>query len=171
MVKAAKDLDRGVSSPHFRSSDGKSIMVLVTDDRNVYPMRVNVADHGSAERCCRHRWRSAASRVAADASAVLSGGDARPNEVYAVEGGSLRQLTHQNDAWIRRTGNCSDRGSEFKSKDGTDVHGLLTYPVGYVKGTKVPLLLRIHGGPNGQDAHSSAWSGRCSRPMDMRCSR
>jgi dipeptidyl aminopeptidase/acylaminoacyl peptidase len=42
---------------------------------------------------------------------------------------------------------------EFKSKDGTDIHGLLTYPVGYVKGAKAPLLLRIHGGPNGQDQH------------------
>src|SRR5437660_5230665 len=42
----------------------------------------------------------------------------------------------------------------FNSKDGTEVHGLLTYPVGYVKGTRVPLLLRIHGGPNGQDQHS-----------------
>ena len=42
----------------------------------------------------------------------------------------------------------------FKSKDGTEVHGLLTYPVGYVKGTKVPFLLRIHGGPNGQDQHA-----------------
>ncbi|MGH9846190.1 MAG: S9 family peptidase [Blastocatellia bacterium] len=30
----------------------------------------------------------------------------------------------------------------------------LTYPAGYVKGTKVPMLLRIHGGPNGQDQHS-----------------
>ena len=30
---------------------------------------------------------------------------------------------------------------------------MLTYPVGYVKGAKVPLLLRIHGGPNGQDQH------------------
>ncbi len=42
----------------------------------------------------------------------------------------------------------------FKSKDGTEVHGLLTKPVGYAAGAKVPLLLRIHGGPNGQDAHS-----------------
>ena len=41
----------------------------------------------------------------------------------------------------------------FKAKDGTDVHGLLTYPVGYVAGTKVPMLLRIHGGPKGQDSH------------------
>ncbi len=42
----------------------------------------------------------------------------------------------------------------FQSKDGTQVNALLTYPVGYVKGTKVPLLLRIHGGPNSQDQHS-----------------
>ena len=42
----------------------------------------------------------------------------------------------------------------FKSKDGTEVHGLLTKPVGYVAGTKVPFLLRIHGGPNGQDGHT-----------------
>ena len=34
------------------------------------------------------------------------------------------------------------------------MHGLLTKPVGYVAGTKIPLLLRIHGGPNGQDQHS-----------------
>src|SRR5581483_3662051 len=38
LVKAAADLDRGVSSPRF-TADGKSIMVLVTDDRSVYPAR------------------------------------------------------------------------------------------------------------------------------------
>ena len=57
----------------------------------------------------------------------------------------------------RSSPNWKSRTTEevrFKSKDGTEVHGLLTYPVGYVKGTKVPLLLRIHGGPNGQDQHS-----------------
>ena len=48
----------------------------------------------------------------------------------------------------------------FKSKDGTEVHGLLTYPVGYQAGTKVPLLLRIHGGPNGQDAHAFSFEAQ-----------
>jgi dipeptidyl aminopeptidase/acylaminoacyl peptidase len=37
----------------------------------------------------------------------------------------------------------------WKSTDGRDVEGLLTYPVGYVAGTKVPLILNIHGGPAG----------------------
>ncbi len=37
----------------------------------------------------------------------------------------------------------------WKSGDGLDVEGLLTYPVGYKSGTRVPLLLVIHGGPTG----------------------
>ncbi len=37
----------------------------------------------------------------------------------------------------------------WKSKDGREIEGLLTYPVGYQAGTKVPLILNIHGGPAG----------------------
>ncbi len=37
----------------------------------------------------------------------------------------------------------------WKSKDGQEIEGLLTYPVGYEKGKKYPLLLVIHGGPMG----------------------
>ncbi|HEX5832863.1 MAG TPA: S9 family peptidase [Pyrinomonadaceae bacterium] len=37
----------------------------------------------------------------------------------------------------------------WKSKDGRDVEGLLTYPVGYQTGQRVPLILNIHGGPAG----------------------
>ena len=41
-----------------------------------------------------------------------------------------------------------------KAKDGNEVHGLIVKPPDYVAGKKYPTLLRIHGGPNGQDAHS-----------------
>jgi dipeptidyl aminopeptidase/acylaminoacyl peptidase len=37
----------------------------------------------------------------------------------------------------------------WKSKDGLDVEGLLTYPANYEKGKKYPLILNIHGGPAG----------------------
>lgn len=151
-VKATEDLDRGVSSPRY-SADGKSITFLVTDDRSVYPARVNLSG-GGVERLMSppivvSSWNSNGGR-----SAVLSGGDKTPTEVYAVEGGSLRQITHQNDALFGELEIASTDEVSFKSKDGTEVHGLLTYPVGYVKGTRVPLLLRIHGGPNGQDQHT-----------------
>ena len=151
-VKAVEALDRGVSSPTF-SDDGKSIRFLVADDRSVYPARVDLAG-GNVERLLAppvalSSWDSAGGRLV-----VLSGSDTRHTETYAVDRGSLRQLTHQNDALFAELDIAPTEDVNFKSKDGTDVHGLLTYPVGYVKGTKVPLLLRIHGGPNGQDQHS-----------------
>ena len=37
----------------------------------------------------------------------------------------------------------------WKSKDGRDIEGLLTYPVGYQTGQRVALILNVHGGPTG----------------------
>ncbi len=87
---------------------------------------------------------------------MISGGDSKANEIYAFEGGKLRQLTHHNDELFAGLDIPTTDGVCFPSKDGTEVCGLLTYPVGYQKGTKVPTLLRIHGGPNAQDQHSFA---------------
>lgn len=38
---------------------------------------------------------------------------------------------------------------KWKSADGKEMEGLLTYPLNYQPGKKVPLLLNIHGGPAG----------------------
>jgi len=38
---------------------------------------------------------------------------------------------------------------KWKSADGMEIEGLLTYPVNYEAGKRVPLLLIIHGGPAG----------------------
>lgn len=151
-LKAAEDLDRGVSSPRF-SQDGKSIRFLVTDDRSVYPMKANLAG-GAAERLLSPpivitNWNFGGGRAI-----TMSGGDNKANEVYVWEGNSLRQLTKQNDTLLAELELGATEEIGFKSKDGTQVNALLTYPVGYVKGTRVPLLLRIHGGPNGQDQHT-----------------
>jgi dipeptidyl aminopeptidase/acylaminoacyl peptidase len=37
----------------------------------------------------------------------------------------------------------------WKSKDGKEIEGLLTFPIGYQKGQRVPLILNVHGGPAG----------------------
>jgi len=150
--KAADDLDRGVSSPRF-TADGKSIQFLVADDRSVYPVKASLSG-GAAQRLLSppvviFSWDFVAGKAVA-----ISGTDTMPGEVHVWEGNSLRQLTHQNDSLMAELDLGVTEEVGFKSKDGTQVNGLLTYPVGYVKGTKVPLLLRIHGGPNGQDQHS-----------------
>ena len=53
---------------------------------------------------------------------------------------------------------------KWKSKDGREIEGLLTYPVGYTAGTKVPLILNIHGGPAGVFQQSYI-GGRGSYPL------
>ena len=151
-LKASEDLDRGVSSPRF-SADGKSIRFLVTDDRSVYPMQANVSG-GAAQRLLPppvviSNWNTVAGRTV-----VMTGGNSKAGEVHVWDGNSLRQLTRQNDALFAELDLGVTEEINFQSKDGTKVGALLTYPVGYVKGTKVPLLLRIHGGPNAQDQHS-----------------
>lgn len=150
--KATEDLDRGVSNHRF-SADGKSITFLVTDNRSVYPMRANLAG-GNAEKLMNppivvSNWNQAKGRTV-----VLSGNNAKPSEIYAFESGNLRQLTKHNDELFAQLDLPATEEVGFTSKDGTEVFGLLTYPVGYTKGAKVPLLLRIHGGPNAQDQHS-----------------
>src|SRR5262249_53812502 len=152
LVKASAGLDRGGSAPRF-SADGKSITVLVTDDRSVYPARIGLSG-GAVERLMSPPVVVNNPTAAGGCSAVLSGGDSKHAEVYAMEGGALRQLSHQNDALFSELEIAPTEEVSFKSKDGVEVHGLLTKPVGYVAGTRVPALLRIHGGPNGQDTHS-----------------
>ena len=151
-LKAAEDLDRGVSSPKF-SADGKSIRFLVTDDRSVYPVTANLSG-GPVERLLSppvviSSWNSVGGKTV-----VMTGGNAKSNEIHVWEGNSLRQLTKQNNALFAELDLGVTEEVGFQSKDGTPVNALLTYPVGYVKGTRVPLLLRIHGGPNSQDQHS-----------------
>jgi dipeptidyl aminopeptidase/acylaminoacyl peptidase len=149
-VKALEDLDRGVSGVRF-AADGKSVIVLVTDDRSVYPASVS---RNAVVPLMNPPLVVSSLNMGGGRTVALSGNDSKPTEVYAMEGKALRRLTHQNDALIAELQIAATEEVAFKSKDGTDVHGLLTYPIGYVKGTKVPLLLRIHGGPNGQDQHS-----------------
>ncbi len=151
-LAAVEALDRGVSGPRF-STDGKSISFTVTDNRSVYPAYVNLAG-GKVERLLPSPIAISTWEREAGRSIVLSGGAVKYTEVYAFENGALRQLTHHNDALFAELDLGQTEEVNFKSKDGTDIGGLLTYPSGYVKGTKVPLLLRIHGGPNGQDQHS-----------------
>ncbi len=77
-----------------------------------------------------------------------------PAEVYAFENGALRKLTKHNDELLAQLQFATIEDFTSKSKDGTEVHGLIVKPAGYVAGAKYPTMLYIHGGPNGQDEHA-----------------
>lgn len=144
-------LDRSVSNPIW-SADGKSIQVLVEDDRNQYPAIVDVAT-GDVHREVAAPGVSYQISEHAGHTALTWTTNSDPNEIYALDHGTLRKLTHHNDALMAQLQLGQVRDISATSQDGTIVHGLLTLPPGVVAGTKSPMILFIHGGPNGQDGH------------------
>ena len=146
-------LDRPVRGPQF-SKDGKWIIFGVADDRSQYIERIPAAG-GAIEKLTPARRVVGSFTEAADgAFAVLASSDTEPPEVFALENGALRKLSHQNDEWLKNVQFGTTEEFTSTSKDGTEVHGLLVKPADYQPGRKYPTLLRIHGGPNGQDEHS-----------------
>jgi dipeptidyl aminopeptidase/acylaminoacyl peptidase len=147
----AGKLDRAVREPIYLA-DGH-LNYLVDDDRNQYPAEAELSGNGIkrllAQQGAVMGWTQAAGHIA-----VLFTNDSDPAEVYAFENGALRKITSYNDALMAELNLVSTDDIEFKSKDGTEAHGLLTKPADFKPGSPVPMILFIHGGPNGQDEHT-----------------
>ena len=148
-------LDRAVSNIAW-SADGQNISFLLQDDRTNHVATVPAENpNGAMQR------KSSGRRVIQSLSpgkdgnfAVIATSPTEFAEIYALDNGNLRQLTKHNDKLAAELQLATTEDFQSKSKDGTDVHGLITKPAGYKAGTKYPTLLIIHGGPNGQDQHS-----------------
>ena len=87
----------------------------------------------------------------------------RPAEVYVASLGSaglvnVRRLTHENDALLAQLKLNPAEDFWFKGADGDSVQGLLIKPPQYQAGKKFPVLLLIHGGPQGE--WLDQWHGR-----------
>lgn len=147
-----ESLDRGTSGPVF-AEDGQWIFFTVTDDQTQYLARVPVAGGAVEKVVSGARVVSAPSREKGH-TALTSSSDLVPGEIYAVEGSALRKLTAHNDVLVAEFQLAPAEDLAFKSKDGTEIHALLTKPIGYERGRRYPTLVRIHGGPTGQDAHA-----------------
>ncbi len=144
-------LDRAIYSPQFAAA-GRSILFTIEDDGYQYPATVDLANGTVthlAEALVVHEL-----VVAAGHTAVLVSSDQAAPEVYALEQGKLRRLTHHNDALFAQLTLGSVEDIAFRSRGGTEVHGQIVKPPDYMPGHRYPTILWIHGGPNGQDDHS-----------------
>ncbi|MGE5624090.1 MAG: prolyl oligopeptidase family serine peptidase [Bacillota bacterium] len=74
-----------------------------------------------------------------------------PAELYVMDSlkAKPKRLTHFND-FVDGLALGRSVGVDWKSEDGFAEDGVLTYPAGYEQGRKYPLVLVIHGGPEGQ---------------------
>ena len=148
-------LDRAVSNIAW-SADGQNISFLLQDDRTNHVATVPAENpNGAIQRTSSGRRVIQALSPGKDSNfAVLATEPNKLTEVYALEGSNLRQLTKHNQALLDELQLATTEDFQSKSKDGTDVHGLIVKPAGFKAGTRYPTLLIVHGGPNGQDQHA-----------------
>ena len=142
-------LDRNVSHPVW-SDDGRTIRFIVEDDGTARIAEIGAG--GGAVRSVLDGFRvfSMPSRAKGGGLAVLLSTPLAPPEVYGVErGGTLRQLSHQNDVWLNNVALAKVARTNLTSKDGTIVHGfVVTPPINVAK--PLPTVLFNHGGPQSQ---------------------
>jgi dipeptidyl aminopeptidase/acylaminoacyl peptidase len=157
-------LDRAVTSFAF-AADSASILNSVEDDGRAYPARVDLRGDGIAREAPAGSLVVSGLSSAAGHTALLESDDGALAEVYALEAGKLRKLTAHNDAFLAELQLGAVEDIRFKSKDGTEIHGLIVKPPSFVRGRKYPTLLWIHGGPNGGDEHSLVLDGYQFEPQ------
>ncbi len=147
------NVDRDFFAPQW-SADGKSIYAEIEDDRRRHIVTFDLATRKmnritSGDRVFHSVNQGTANRL------VAMGGDAlTPYEVYGMEAGAIRRLTHIHEEFLKPLALASVEGFTSRSKDGIEVGSLLLWPSGKPKNQKLPLVLWIHGGPTSQDDFS-----------------
>ncbi|MDM3871151.1 S9 family peptidase [Porticoccus sp. W117] len=87
-----------------------------------------------------------------------------PREAFWYQGGKVTRLSNSNP-WLDDVALGKQESITWKAEDGTEIQGVLVYPLDYKKGQKYPLINFVHGGP---EAHiSNGWHSRYSEPVHV----
>jgi dipeptidyl aminopeptidase/acylaminoacyl peptidase len=148
----AADIDRDITQLTW-SSDGATLRFLLGDDRAAHFATVPAVG-GTVTRLLGGRRVVTAYDASKMGRTVVNVGTAqRAAEIHALDNGTPRVLTHVNDSVFASLEIATTEDIEFKNTDGLTVGALLVKPANFQRGKQYPMLLRIHGGPNGQDQH------------------
>ncbi|HJW14074.1 MAG TPA: S9 family peptidase [Thermoanaerobaculia bacterium] len=95
---------------------------------------------------------------------------AHPGEVFlwAPPERAPRRLTTSNP-WLSGKRFALQEVVKFKARDGLDLEGLLIHPLDERKGERYPLILTVHGGPEGH--YSNGWLTGYSDPGQVAAAR
>ncbi|MCC7052249.1 MAG: S9 family peptidase [Gemmatimonadaceae bacterium] len=163
----ATALDRDVAELTW-TRDGRALRVLVSDDRAGHLATIRLAD-GAVVRETSGRRVTTSYDVSRDGRIVVRMGTAVAGaELHELTGSTFRALTHVNDSVFASLQLGATEDISFRNPDGLTVGALLIKPPDFVPGRRYPLVLRIHGGPSGQDEHlfdTGAWMPTFERQL------
>jgi dipeptidyl aminopeptidase/acylaminoacyl peptidase len=136
--------------------DGKAIDALVADRGNTLVVRFDAKSAKASALTGRERHVTGFAHIDGDDGLVISVTDpTTPAELRVVSAAGERKLTSFNDAWLAEVGIVTPEEFWVES-NGRAIQGWLLRPVGNTpKGSNVPLILNVHGGPYAQ--FSPAW--------------
>lgn len=111
------------------------------------------------------------SRASTDDSIVFLGDAAtHPTELFVADDPSqpLQRVTDHND-WLSTMQFAKQTAIRWQAQDGTDLEGVLVYPLNYVEGRRYPTIMYVHGGPESREANG--WLTSYSRPGQVAAAR
>jgi dipeptidyl aminopeptidase/acylaminoacyl peptidase len=132
------------------SRDGKAIYFSTNVLEAIEVYSADVAT-GEVKQLSRRGGSTGITEISSDGKIVGTSSSAqRPTELYTAgaDFNSFKPITDHNP-WLEGYALADTEVVKWKSKDGTEVEGLLTKPSGYEAGKKYPFLLNPHGGPTG----------------------
>jgi len=140
--------DLSVGTPVW-TPDGRAIYFSTNVLEAIEVYRCDVAT-GAIGQVTHHGGSTGISEISRDGKTIVGtmSSARKPAELYSTKGDVTQNITHHN-SWVYDYSLANTEVVKWKSKDGTEVEGLLTKPSGYEVGRKYPFLLNPHGGPTG----------------------
>jgi dipeptidyl aminopeptidase/acylaminoacyl peptidase len=142
--------DLSVGTPVW-SSDGKTIYFSTNTLEAIEVYSADIAT-GAVRQLTKRGGSTGVTEISRDGKTLVGtlSGPTQPTEIYRANSSfaSFSTITDQN-SWLKDYSLGQSEVVKWKSKDGTEIEGVLTKPVGYQAGAKAPFLLNPHGGPTG----------------------
>src|SRR5882757_4594166 len=150
------DFDHEIMAAHW-SRDGRKIYFLANlgvrsdlfelDLRNGKTTQLTTGDHSLGG--FGDDWHYDPSR---DEHVFTLASNDDPGEVWIRDArGRTRKVTTVFDSFLRTFSTSTQKVVSWRGEDGVTVEGLLSLPPGYREGSRVPLVVATHGGPQGSD--------------------
>jgi dipeptidyl aminopeptidase/acylaminoacyl peptidase len=141
-----ESLDRNILKPRF-SRDGRWLYFIVEEEGNEHVARVSLKG-GGIERVIGGERDVQELALGPKGEVVLMESQPDlPSELSWLSPKGLKRLTFTNDEFLKGIELGHVERFKAKSADGTQVDAFLTHPPQAAPGTRLPTVLRIHGGP------------------------
>ncbi|MEX2303290.1 MAG: S9 family peptidase [Bryobacterales bacterium] len=160
LVNLTETLDRWVTSITWSSDSAR--LFFTAEDRGREPIMMVPATGGGVKMIVFGDAHHGDIQFAPDGRSIVYTGHSgsHPTEIFrgVSSGGAPAQLTHFNDEMLNEYRLDELEQVSYRSSDGATVEGFLAKPPNFDMQKKYPLLLLIHGGPQG--AWGESWSYR-----------